>query len=296
MNERIGILAALISSTLGGMAAAVTRFAVSAVDPITMSAFRFAGGFLLLMPIALLMRSRLPHGRDRLIAALLGIMVFCGFFVIYAIAFSYTTAARGGLAVTTLPLMTMVVAAIVGVERLAARKTIGVLLALVGVTAALLAGLRTAPPQAWRGDLMMLGGVLLLAFFNVWSRPFIARSSPLGFITVCMGFGGAGLTAVALATGGGHELARFHTSHWAAMIFLAACGGAGAFYLWTFALRYTTPTRVAITGTVTPIAAGLLAAVIVGESFSLDLVLGLIVVAAGIWLATTDTRVRAQPK
>src|SRR6185437_14390694 len=46
-----------------------------------------------------------------------------------------------------------------------------------------------APPGAWRGELIMTGAVLCMAFYNVWSRPFIQRSSALGFLTVGMGAG-----------------------------------------------------------------------------------------------------------
>jgi drug/metabolite transporter (DMT)-like permease len=50
-------------------------------------------------------------------------------------------------------------------------------------------------------------------------------------------------------------------------------------FLWVLALRMTTPTRVANTMTVNPIAASLLAAVIVSEPIGWNLVLGLIAVA-----------------
>lgn len=288
MNERSGILAAILSSTLGGLAAATTRFVVSGIDPITIAAFRFGAGCLFLLPIALLMGSRWPKGRDWIGTALLGLMLFAGFFVIYNISLRYTTAARGTLAISTLSLLTMVVAALLGAEPLTARKTAGVLIAVAGVAAALLAGLRSAPDGAWRGDLLMIAGVLSMAFFNVWSRPFIARSSPLGFVTASMCFGGACLVILALVTGGFRVIGQFGIPQWGAVIYLGIFGGAAAFYLWIFALQHTTPTRVANTGTVTPLAASLAAAVMLNEPIGLNLVIGLATVAVGIWLASTD--------
>ena len=73
---------------------------------------------LLLLPLALMLRSALPRGRDWIGVALLGVMFFAVFFVLYNIALGYTTAARGALALSTLPLWTMVVAALLGVEPL----------------------------------------------------------------------------------------------------------------------------------------------------------------------------------
>src|SRR5215210_7993480 len=129
-------------------------------------------------------------------------MFFAVFFVFYNIALAYTTAARGALALSTLPLWTMVVAGLIGAEALTARKTFGVLIAVGGVAVALAAGLASEPPGAWRGDLIMVGATLCMAFYNVWSRPFIARSSPLGFVSASMGAGAACLVMVAGASGG----------------------------------------------------------------------------------------------
>ena len=68
-----------------------------------------------------------------------------------------TTAARGLLALSTLPLLTMVVGATLGSEPLTLRKTAGVLVAILGVSMALLTDVATAPEGAWRGDLLMVG-------------------------------------------------------------------------------------------------------------------------------------------
>src|SRR5690606_6196973 len=62
--ERIGVLAAIVSSALGGIAGGATRFVIEATDPVTLGVFRFGTGFLLLLPIALVLRSRWPRGRD----------------------------------------------------------------------------------------------------------------------------------------------------------------------------------------------------------------------------------------
>jgi drug/metabolite transporter (DMT)-like permease len=62
-----------------------------------------------------------------------------------------------------------------------------------------------------------------------------------------------------------------------------------AFFLWVFALRLTTPTRVSNTMTVNPIAASLLAAVIVDEPIGWNLIVGLVAVGAGICLASSGT-------
>jgi drug/metabolite transporter (DMT)-like permease len=280
-----GIAAGVISSALGGMAAAVTRFVIGATDPVTVAVFRFGLGFLILLPVALALRSRWPRGRDWIGVAALGAMFYGVFFVVYAEALVYTTAARGSLAVSTLPVLTMIVAALMGREALTGRKTLGVFVAMGGVAIALAAGLAEAPPQAWRGDLIMTGGMLSMALYNVLSRPLMARSSPLGYATAGMAFGSALNALVAWQAGGFQAVRAFEASQWAAALYLGAFAGALGFFLWVFALERASPTRVANTITVSPIAAALLGAVLLGEPIGASLLVGVAAVALGICIA-----------
>jgi len=293
LGEARGVLIAVASSALGGTAAAVTRYLVRDADPLTLAILRWAIGFLGVLPAALLLRVRWPQGRDRLGTAVLGLAFFGLFFVLYNLAMTYTTAARASLALATLPLQTMLMGGVLGVERLSLRKSAGVAIAVLGVAAALASGLADAPPGAWRGELIMAAAVLCMACYNVWSRPFIQRSSALGFLAVGMGTGAAALVLLGLVTGRVAVLARLGAAQWIAATYLGVAGGALAFILWVLGLQRTTPTRVASTMTINPIAAALLAAALVGEPVTPPLVLGLVAVFAGIWLATTDPRRRA---
>ncbi len=286
MSERAGILAAVLSSAFGGTAPAATRYVIEATDPVTLAAFRFGVGFLLLLPLALALGRRWPQGRDWLGVAALGILFYALFFVLYNAAFVYTTAARGALALATLPLLTMALAAVLGVESLGARKAAGVAIAVGGVGVALASGLAAAPPGAWIGDLIMAGGAVCMALYNVWSRPYIARSSALGFVTAGMGVGAACLVAIAWLRGGFAAAAGFGAPQWLAVASLGIFAAALSFYLWVFALERTTPTRVAATITVNPVAAALLAVPLLGEPIGLNLVLGLVAVGGGIWIAS----------
>jgi drug/metabolite transporter (DMT)-like permease len=289
VGEWVGVAIALVSSCLGGTAAAITRYLAGNTDPITLAILRWALGFCCVLPAALPLKARWPQQRDLPAVAALGFCFFGVFFVLYNIAMSYTTAARASLALATLPLHTMVVGAMLGIEPLTKRKSIGVCIAVLGVAAALATGLSAAPPGAWRGELIMTAAVLCMAFYNVWSRPFIQRSSALGFLTVGMGAGAAALMAVGLITGRIAVLGSFAAPQWIAGVYLGVGGGALAFILWVLALERATPTRVANTMTVNPIAAGLLATQLVGEPITLNLVVGLIAVFAGIWVATSQT-------
>jgi len=287
VGQTFGVVLAIISSCLGGSAAAVTRYLGAGADPITLAVLRWGFGILLVLPVTLLLGAKWPPRRDWPAVALLGLAFFGLFFIFYNIALEYTTVARATLALSTLPLQTMLVGALVGVERLTVRKTLGVAIAMLGVFAALITGLGAAPAGAWRGEAIMIGAVFCMAFYNVWSRQFIVRASALGFLSVGMGAGALALIAVDAATGHLATLASFSSAQWIAGVYLGIGGGALAFILWVMALQRATPTLVANTMTVNPIAAALLATQLVGEPIPLNLVLGLVAVFAGIFIATT---------
>lgn len=288
MSERIGLLAAILSSTLGGTVAAVTRFAVADVDPLTLAALRFGGAFLVLLPVALVLRQPWPTGRDWLWVVLLGGVYFCVYQVLYNVAFVYTTAANGSMIGSTLALMTMAVAALFGVERLSLRKSIGVLVATGGVAVALAAGLAAAPSGSWRGDLIMAAGIFAWACYNIWSRPFIARASPLTFLVAGMGVGSAGLIALALSRGTADVIAAMGPAQWFAVGYAALVATPIALWLWIFALNRASPTRVASTMAMHPVSASILASIIVGEPVGFNLAIGVVAVLAGIWIAASE--------
>lgn len=288
MNEARGVGVAIVSCCLGAGAAVATRYLIAAADPFTLAAIRFGGGALCLLPLILLFPVRWPPRADWPAVAALGFAFYAVFFVLYNVALGFTTVARGTLALSTLPLMTMVAGRVLGIEPLSLRKTVGVVVAVLGVTFALAAGLREAPPGAWRGDLMMAAATSCMAGYSVFSRPFIQRSSALGFLAAGMIAGGGALVLVSLASGGAVSLGDFGPRDWIAALYLAAGGGALAFFLWVYALQHASPTRVANTMTVNPLVAGLLAAALLDEPIAPALIIGLIAVFAGIWIASTD--------
>jgi drug/metabolite transporter (DMT)-like permease len=233
---------------------------------------------------------RWPARRDWAGVAGLGVLYFGLFPILFNASLIFTTAARAALALSILPLLTMVVGATLGSEALTTRKSLGVLIATLGVAIALLSGLASAPLGAWRGDLLMVGAALCMALYSIWSKPLIARSGPIPFTTMSMGVGAGCLILISCWRGSFAPVADFGIPQWLAATYLGAFGSALTFYLWAFALERTTPTRVAISVTVNPITASLVGAALLHEPLRWNLVGGIVTVFVGIWIATTAGR------
>lgn len=290
MGELIGVLAAVASSAIGGTAIGATRYLVGVLDPLTIGAFRFGIGCLVLALAVGWQQGRWPMPGERARAAGLGLLFFALFPVLLNASLVFTSAARGALALSTLPLLTMAVGAALGIEKLTGRKALGVVVAILGVGLALVGGLGTAPAGAWRGDLLMIAAALCMAFYNVWSRPMVRAIGAVPFTLFGMTLG-AVVLALASGLGGGYAALPVLDMHqWLALLYLGVFGGAVALLLWVYALGRTTPTRVAIAVCVNPLTASVVGATMLGEPLGWPLALGLVAVASGISLAATDPR------
>lgn len=291
-----GVLAAILSSGIGGTAVVATRSLAAAIDPIALGALRFGLGFVFLLPVACLRREAWPQRRDWPYIAGLGLLFFGLFPVLFNASLHFTTAARGAIALSSLPVLTMVVAAILGVEAIDGRKSLGVLVAVAGVAVALLSGLSTAPAGAWRGDLLMLGAALTMAFYTIWSRPLIGRSGPTRFTLTAMGVGALCLIAIAAGGGGLARISAFSAGNLAATAYLGIIGSALVFFLWAFAVTHTTPTLVAISVAVNPVTASLAGSMFLGEALRWNVAAGLGLVCLGIVIATTKRGIMGETK
>jgi drug/metabolite transporter (DMT)-like permease len=98
------------------------------------------------------------------------------------------------------------------------------------------------------------------------------------------------LTVWSLLIGGFDAVVHFQMPHWIAVAYLGILGSALTFMLWVFALSRVSPTRAAVTITVNPIMASIVGALAIGEAIGLNLVVGIVAVAAGIWIASSEGR------
>ena len=145
--------------------------------------------------------------------------------------------------------------ALIRAERTTALKVAGVVIATAGVVVALWQSSSTAPPDAWIGDLLVLLGALISAIFNVWSSRWLRSHEPLVVGVAGVLPGTLLLYILAQALGAPTVNPQLSTTGWLAVGFIGLFGAAISYMLWLWALRYTTPTLVAIALPVNPLMA-----------------------------------------
>jgi len=284
-REILGVMAAALSSLLGGTAVAATRFIIANTDPASLGLARYGIGSLCLA-VFLGGALRRPRREDLIPISLLGVLFFAVFPWLFNKSLTWTTAAHGSLALSAMPLLTLVVAATLGVERLTIRKIVGVAMALLGVAVALsdkLAG--PGLEGAWRGDLVMVGAALCGAIYNVLARSYLKRYPALIVTAYAMLGGTAGLALLTGVEGAPLKLLSLSSTGWLIILYLGVVGAAFTFWLWSFGLERTSPTRTAITVTLNPVTATVIGTLVLNEPLTPYLLLGFGSIIFGIALA-----------
>lgn len=284
-SSRLPVLAASGTGILVGLAMVATRFVIDQTEPASLALLRYTIGFLCLLP-ATLAAKRIPFARrDILPIAALGTVQFGVLIALLNHGLKYIPSSRGALIFATVPLVTLLVGAAMGRERLTWPKAGGVVLTIVGVGLAL--GEKAIGPgggQTWIGELYVAGSVICAAMTSIFYRPYLIKYPTIQISSLAM-ISSCGLLAL-LAAGEGFFNAwpSFTASGWAAVVFIGVNSGAG-YYLWLWALNNSTPTRVTAFLSLGPITALAVGAVLLDEAVTTGAVLGLVCVVSGLWLA-----------
>lgn len=289
------MVAAALTGIQVGASIVATRYVIDQTDPASLALLRYLIGLACLVP-ALLLRGSVHIARPDLAPiALLGIGQFGVLIALLNLGLRSIPAARGALLFATFPLLTMLLAAALGHERLTWGKSAGVLLTIVGVGVALAGDAGWGARAIGRGDLAVLASAVVGAVCSVLYRPYLRRYPALPVSTVAMLAAVAFLTIPAAIEGFfGDARPRLDLGEW--LIVLAIGLGSGAGYLlWLWALGRIAATNVTVFLALSPLTATLLGALLLGESISLALGSGLLAVIAGLWLARDPNPPRLVP-
>jgi drug/metabolite transporter (DMT)-like permease len=282
-------LAAAATGILVGSAMVATRYVIGETTPAALAFLRYLIGVCCMLPALLCgERPRFARG-DLLPIALLGITQFGILIALLNYALQFIPSARAALIFSLLPLLTMLLAAGLGRERLTPPKALGVLVTIGGVGCAL--GEKALQwgggLQAWVGELAVLASACCGATCSVLYRPYLRRYPTLPVSALAMLASVGFLAVLAAAEGFFATVPRFSAGGWLAVGFIGANSGVG-YFLWLWALNHTTPTRVTVFLALSPVTASLLGAALLGEPLSVTTLAGVAGVILGLWLAHRD--------
>jgi len=290
-SNPLAVVAAAATGVQVGSAIVATRFVIDQTDPVTLAFLRYLIGFCLLLIPAWRSRRGGFDRRDVLPIAGLGITQFGILIVLINYGLQFIPSARAALIFACVPLLTMSLGAVIGQERMTLLKTAGVLLTIVGVGFAL--GEKVFLPGAagggWLGEMAVLASALCAAVCSVLYRPYLIKYPTLQVSAFAM-FASVGFLALAAGLEGSFSSwFNFTVAGWLAVFFIGASSAIG-YYMWLWALGHSSPTRVTVFLSLSPITSAALGALLLAEPISAWFIAGLICVTLGLWLAHRPQR------
>ena len=277
----LAVLAAAATGVQVGAAITATRYVAADISPASLAFLRYAIGVACLVPPLMFARVRFARA-DILPIAALGIGQFGVLIALLNYGLRTVPAGRGALIFATFPLLTLVVAALVGHERVTLAKLAGILLTLAGVALAL--GDKLAGSGSLLGEFAILASAATGAVCSVLYRPYLRRYPTLPVSAFAMAAAAAALLVPAAFDDLAVAPFSLTGGAWAAIVFIGLSSG-GGYVLWLWALKTIAATRVTVFLALSPITAALLGALFLGEAITAMMIAGVACVAAGLWVA-----------
>ena len=286
-SARATLAAFLIAVLLSGGNGIGIRFSNRELPPLWGATLRFSLTAALFAAVMALLRLSLPRGRALAGAILYGLLNFgvSSAFAYYALIRLH--AGLGQTLVAVIPLMTLMLAAVYGQERLRLSSVIGAVLALLGIAVA--SGASFGEPAPLLSVLAALGAAFAFSQSIIVVRGF-PSVHPVTMNAVGATAGAALLLAGALAARESLHLPQ-QARTWLALIYVVPFGTAFVFGLYLLVLRYWTASRAAYAFVFIPIVTILLSGWLDNERIGIGLLLGGLLVIAGVYVGA----LRASP-
>jgi drug/metabolite transporter (DMT)-like permease len=227
------------------------------MDALAAGAARFDIAAAILVVICLVRRERIPWLRHGATYATLGLVGICGFNVLFFYGMQSTSAVNGALIMAANPLLTAFLAFALTGSRLSPRQTIALPIAFGGVAFVVLGG--GAHWHLGRGDLLLLGGSISWAVYNVLVAQRLPREvGSLANTTAVMIAGAFALTALAVAHPAPVHIPR--TDAFVSLLMMSLGGSVLAYLFWNAGIARLGASRAALFMNLVPVSSMVIAA------------------------------------
>lgn len=278
--------AAAISAFIVGIALVATGSIALDVGPATIAFMRYLIGVLLLLPLALGGRWLKVQTRDYFPIALLGIFQFAILIVLLNISIIYIDVGLAVLIFATLPLLTMLIAVLLGREHFTFRKLVGIVVTIIGVSFAIgyTAISSELGPDGWIGVGAAFLSALTGAICSVFYKPYLLRYPTIQVSIMAMTASVLFLAGAAFYEGHLHDLSKLDVSIWLTFLFIGLCSGVG-YFTWLYALTHTLPSNVTVFMGISPISAAVFGAIFIAQPLTIQDIVGSVFVAVGLMIS-----------
>lgn len=273
-------LAAFVTAVVFlGVNFVAVRFSNQELPPFWGASLRFIIASVLLFSIVRLRTIPLPQGAALKGAALYGLFSFA---ISYGFLYWGLTRVSSGMAsvtFATIPLVTQLVASLIGQERLTWKGMLGAAIVIAGIAVVFLEQLRFDVPLIYLGSVLL--GVVSSALSGIIVK-YYPKSHPVSTNVVGMGVGAILLLVLSFMTGETQSLPALPAT-WLALGWLVLSSIVG-FVLIVWLLSRWSATATSYIGVLTPLVTVAAASLLEGETPTLTFLVGSLFVLLGVYV------------
>jgi drug/metabolite transporter (DMT)-like permease len=206
-----------------------------------------------------------------------------------------STAFSSSLVLTSSPLFTLLILALLGAERLRRRQVYGTLVAFAGIVVFLSDKFAAGFALAGIGDLVLIFAASLFSLYTVISKPLVARYGPLNLLCYSLLFGAPPIVLATLPAFLAAPLAAVPAGVWLGVFWAVAVSSFLGWIAWAWINAVRGIARSAPLQYLMPPIAGLVAWLTLGETFTWLKIAGAAIAMAGIAWAQIGVRSPTPP-
>ena len=288
-DRRVWLAFFLFVLFVGGASVAI-RMTYAELAPFWVNASRFGLGALAFWAIVIVKKIPLPKGRALWGAVLFGVLTVGLAFILISWGLVVTPAGLAMVLMAFVPLMTLFLSALHGVESITRRGLFGSLLAVSGIIY-IVGGSSTS-----QLDLPHVFAILVAAGFNAEGGVLIKKfppNPPVMTNAIGMSVGAAILALVSLLSGEKWTIPT-QSQTWAAYVYLVVMVTVIAFFLYMYVLSKWTASNTSYGFVLNPLVAIIVASSLAGEEITVNFLIGSALVLSGVLVgALLPTKIKA---
>ncbi|MDP8956197.1 MAG: EamA family transporter [Actinomycetota bacterium] len=278
--DRLALLGFIALVLIGGINFPAVKATVHELAPMWSAGLRFTAGALILLAVVAVGRKPFPRGRALAGSLLFGALSFGAFYAFAYLGIARVPAGAASVILASAPLATFIAAVLHRLESFRWLTLAGALLAIVGI--AIMVGGPGGGSLSVAGILALLAASICAAEAGVVAKKF-PSVPPLTMNGVGMAVGGVVLLALSFLGNESHAIPRL-AGTWLWLIYLVLLGSIVLFVTYLFVLRRWTASGTSYVFVLFPVVAVAFGALFQDERITLGLVLGGLLVIAGVYV------------
>jgi len=289
-DKKIIILVILLALLWGGNSVSI-KIGLQDIPPLALAGFRFLLGLLAVGGWSVSQRIRIALNPREFLPLICLSVIFLLQIISLNIGTQFTNASRSTILISTYPFFTALFAHFwIPGDRLYFNKTVGIMLAFFGVLLTFGKNLQSEVQVSFFGDLVVLASGCLLGLRVVATKLLVQFIHPCRLLIWMMVFSLPCFFGLSffLESGVGYQLS---VSGIVAILYQGLVIAGFCFVSWTSVLKKYSPSKLVVLFFTTPLFGVLLSHLLLGDEVSSSLILGVGLVAFGIYMVNKhDTR------